>query len=101
MVLRLVFLVVFSSLLTLTTTPMQLTDGIEKNLSFLKRLKVPVNDIELMMSIALRFVPVLVEEIDKIMTAQMSRGAKFDDKNIIKKAQSYVPLLVSMFFFGI
>ena len=97
MALRLIYLVLFSSLLTLTTTPMELTDGIEKNLSFLKIFKVPVADIALMMSIALRFVPILIEEVDKIMKAQISRGARFDDKNLIKKAKSYIPLLVPIF----
>ena len=97
MAMRLMFLVLFSSLLTLTTSPKQLTDGIEANLSFLKRFKVPVSDIALMMSISLRFIPILVDEVDKIMKAQMSRGASFDDKNIIKKAKSMIPLLVPIF----
>ena len=97
MALRLVYLVLFSSMLTLTTTPMELTNAIEKNFGFLKIIHVPVSDIALMMSIALRFVPILIEEVDKIMKAQMSRGARFDDKNIIKKAKSYLPLLVPIF----
>lgn len=97
MALRLIYLVLFSSMLTLTTTPMELTNAIEKNLGFLKIFHVPVSDIALMMSIALRFVPILIEEVDKIMKAQMSRGARFDDKNIVKKAKSYLPLLVPIF----
>lgn len=97
MALRLIYLVLFSSMLTLTTTPMELTNAIEKNLAFLKIFRVPVSDIALMMSIALRFVPILIEEVDKIIKAQMSRGAVFDDKNIIKKAKSYIPLLVPIF----
>lgn len=97
MAMRLIFLVLFSSLLTLTTTPKKLTDGIEKEFNFLKLFKIPISDIALMMSISLRFVPILMEEVDKIMNAQMSRGAKFDDKNIIKRAKSYIPLLVPIF----
>ena len=97
MAMRLIFLVLFSSLLTLTTTPKKLTDGIEKEFGFLKIFKIPIADIALMMSISLRFVPILMEEVDKIMRAQMSRGARFDDKNIIKRAKSYIPLLVPIF----
>ena len=97
MMLRLIILILFSSLLTLTTTPMQLTDGIDYNLSFLKIFKIPVSDIALMMSIALRFIPILIEEVDKIMKAQISRGVKFDDKNLIKKIKAYIPILVPIF----
>lgn len=97
MAVRLVYLVLFSSILTLTTTPGKLTDGLEKSLSFLKIFKVPVAEIALMMSISLRFIPILIEETDKIMKAQMSRGASFDEGNIIEKAKSLIPLLVPLF----
>ncbi len=94
---RLVYLVVGSSVMTLTTTPNQLTDGLEKSLGFLKAVKVPVHEISMMMSIALRFIPILVEETDKIMKAQMARGADFESGNLIQKARSMVPLLVPLF----
>ena len=97
MMLRLIILILFSSLLTLTTTPMELTDGIDYNLSFFKIFKIPVSDIALMMSIALRFIPILIEEVDKIMKAQISRGVRFDDKNLIKKVKAYIPILVPIF----
>ena len=95
--LRLIYLVVGSSIMTLTTTPNQLTDGMEKSLGFLKAVKVPVHEISMMMSIALRFIPILVEETDKIMKAQMARGADFETGNLIQKAKSMVPLLVPLF----
>ncbi len=95
--LRLMYLVVGSSVMTLTTTPNQLTDGLEKSLGFLKAVKVPVHEISMMMSIALRFIPILVEETDKIMKAQMARGADFESGNLIQKAKSMVPLLVPLF----
>ncbi|MCQ2609449.1 MAG: energy-coupling factor transporter transmembrane protein EcfT [Lachnospiraceae bacterium] len=94
---RLVILVIGSSLLTLTTTPNKLTEGLEKGLSFMKVLKVPVTDIALMMSISLRFIPILVSEVDKIEKAQMSRGADFENGGVIKKAKAMVPLLVPLF----
>ena len=97
MALRLIYLVVGSSVMTLTTTPNQLTDGLEKSLGFLKKIGVPVHEISMMMSIALRFIPILVEETDKIMKAQMARGADFESGNLIKKAKSMVPLLVPLF----
>lgn len=97
MALRLVYLVVGSSVMTLTTTPNELTDGLEKGLGFLKAVKVPVHEISMMMSIALRFIPILVEETDKIMKAQMARGADFESGNLIQKAKSMVPLLVPLF----
>ena len=97
MAVRLVYLVIGSSILTLTTTPSKLTDGLEKGLSFLKVFKVPVAEIALMMSIALRFIPILIEETDKIMNAQMARGADFDKGNLVEKAKSLVPLLVPLF----
>ena len=97
MAFRLCFLILFSSLLSLTTTPKKLTDGMEKEFSFLNVFKIPVSDIALMMSISLRFVPILIEEVDKIIKAQTSRGASFEDKNLIKRVKSYVPLLVPIF----
>ena len=95
--LRLIYLVIGSSIMTLTTTPNQLTDGMEKSLGFLKAVKVPVHEISMMMSIALRFIPILVEETDKIMKAQMARGADFETGNLVQKAKSMVPLLVPLF----
>lgn len=97
MAVRLSFLVIGSSIMTLTTTPNNLTDGLEKGLGFLKVIKVPVHEIAMMMSIALRFIPILVEETDKIMKAQIARGADFESGNIIKKVKSLVPLLVPLF----
>lgn len=97
MAVRLIYLVIGSSLMTLTTTPNQLTDGLEKGLGCLKALKIPVHEIAMMMSIALRFIPILVEETDKIMKAQMARGADFETGNIIRKAKAMVPLLVPLF----
>ncbi len=96
--LRLIFLIIGSSLMTLTTTPNALTDGLEKGLGFLKFVKVPVHEIAMMMSIALRFIPILIEETDKIMKAQMARGADFESGNILQKAKALVPLLVPLFF---
>ncbi len=95
--LRLIFLIIGSSIMTLTTTPNQLTDGLEKLLSPLKVIKVPIHEISMMMSIALRFIPILLEETDKIMKAQMARGADFDSGNMIKKIKAMVPLLVPLF----
>ena len=97
MAVRLIFLVIGSSLMTLTTTPNQLTDGLEKGLGFLKRVKVPVHEVAMMMSIALRFIPILVEETDKIMQAQMARGADFESGNLMQRARAMVPLLVPLF----
>ena len=94
---RLIFLIVGSSVMTLTTTPNALTDGLEKSLGFLKVIKIPVHEISMMMSIALRFIPILIEETDKIMKAQMARGADFESGNIIQKAKAMVPLLVPRF----
>ncbi len=93
---RIILLVMGSSLMTLTTTPVALTDGLEKGLGFLKHIHIPVHDIAMMMSIALRFIPVLTEELDKIMKAQTSRGADFSSGGIIKRAWSMVPLLVPL-----
>lgn len=97
MAVRLIFLVLGSSLMTLTTTPNSLTDGLEKSLGFLKRVGVPVHEISMMMSIALRFIPILIEETDKIMKAQMARGADFESGNLVEKAKAMVPLLVPLF----
>lgn len=97
MAVRLVFLIMGSSVMTLTTTPNNLTDAIEKLLGPLKVIKVPVHEIAMMMSIALRFIPILLEETDKIMKAQIARGADFESGNLIKKAKSLVPLLVPLF----
>ena len=97
MALRLIFLVLGSTVMTLTTTPNALTDGMEKGLGFLKKFKVPVHEIAMMMSIALRFIPILIEETDKIMKAQMARGADFESGNIMQKAKAMVPLLVPLF----
>ncbi|MDO4267494.1 MAG: energy-coupling factor transporter transmembrane component T [Eubacteriales bacterium] len=97
MAVRLIYLVIGSSVMTLTTTPNQLTDGLEKSLGFLNKVGVPVHEVSMMMSIALRFIPILVEETDKIMKAQMARGADFESGNLIQKAKSMVPLLVPLF----
>lgn len=97
MAFRLILLIMGSSVMTLTTTPNQLTDGLEKLLGPLKHLRVPVHEIAMMMSIALRFIPILMEETDKIMKAQIARGADFESGNLIKKAKSLVPLLVPLF----
>ena len=97
MVIRLMYLIMGSSLMTLTTTPNNLTDGLEKSLGFLKVIKVPVHEIAMMMSIALRFIPILIEETDKIMKAQMARGADFESKNLVSRAKNLVPLLVPLF----
>ena len=97
MMVRLIFLIIGTSLMTLTTTPNELTDGLEKALSPLEYIKVPVHEIAMMMSIALRFIPILIEETDKIMKAQMARGADFEHGNLIQKAKNMVPLLVPLF----
>ncbi len=97
MALRLIYLVIGSSIMTLTTTPNELTDGLERSLGFLKKVGVPVHEVSMMMSIALRFIPILVEETDKIMKAQMARGADFESGNLIQKVKSMVPLLVPLF----
>ena len=93
---RFVFIIISSSMLTLTTTPNNLTDGLEKSLGFLKKIKVPVQEIALMMSIALRFIPILMEETDKIMKAQIARGADFDSGGLLTKAKKMIPILVPL-----
>lgn len=95
--LRLIFLVLGTSLMTLTTSPIALSDGIELLLSPLKRLHFPAHELAMMMSIALRFIPTLMEEADKIMKAQMARGADFESGNLFTRAKAMVPLLVPLF----
>ena len=97
MAIRLIYLVIGSSVMTLTTTPNQLTDGLEKALRPLNKIHVPVHEISMMMSIALRFIPILLEETDKIMKAQIARGADFENGNLIQKAKNMIPLLVPLF----
>ena len=97
MALRLIYLVIGASLMTLTTTPNDLTDGLESVLGPLKKIKVPVHEISMMMSIALRFIPILMEETDRIMKAQKARGADFETGNLIQKAKAMIPLLVPLF----
>ena len=97
MVLRIVMLICCTFLLTYTTSPIMLTDGLENLLGPLKKIKVPVHELSMMMSIALRFIPTLIEETDKIMSAQRARGADFDTGNLFQKAKALVPLLVPLF----
>ena len=97
MAVRLILLIIGSSIMTYTTTPNQLTDAMEKSLGFLKKVKVPVHELAMMMSIALRFIPILVEETDKIMKAQLARGANFEEGNLIQRAKAMVPILVPLF----
>ncbi len=95
--LRLVFLVMGTSVLTLTTSPVSLTDAIERLLSPLRVIRFPAHELAMMMSIALRFIPTLLEETDKIMKAQMARGADFESGNLLRRAKAMVPLLVPLF----
>ena len=95
-VLRLAFLVVGTSLLTLTTTPIALTDGLERILSPLKIVKFPAHELAMMMTIALRFIPTLVEEADKIKKAQLARGADFESGNVFKRAKAMLPILIPL-----
>lgn len=97
MVVRLVLLVIATSLLTLTTSPLMLTDGIEMLLKPFEIIKVPAHEIAMMMTIAIRFIPTLSEETEKIMKAQMARGADFESGNILKRAKAMIPLLVPLF----
>lgn len=97
MVVRIMLLVTGTFLLTYTTTPMSLTDGLEKLLSPLARIKVPVHELAMMMSIALRFIPTLIEETDKIMSAQKARGADFETGRLIDRARALLPLLIPLF----
>jgi energy-coupling factor transport system permease protein len=95
--LRLVLLIVGSSLLTLTTKPIKLTDGIESLLGPLRAFGVPAHELAMMMTIALRFIPTLLEETDKIMKAQMARGADFESGSILRRAKNLIPILVPLF----
>lgn len=97
MIIRLVLLVVITSLLTLTTSPLMLTDGIEKILKPFEVIKVPAHEIAMMMTIAIRFIPTLSEEAGKIIMAQKARGADFESGNILKRAKAMIPLLVPLF----
>ena len=97
MAFRLTYLIVGSSIMTLTTTPNQLTDGLETGLRAFNKIHVPVHEVAMMMSIALRFIPILMDETDKIMRAQEARGADFASGGIIKKAKALVPMLVPLF----
>ncbi|KGN02666.1 transporter [Clostridium novyi A str. 4570] len=97
MIVRLVFLIVGTSLLTLTTSPIELTDGLEKLLNPFKKIGLPAHELAMMMTIALRFIPTLMDETDKIMKAQMARGADFESGNLVSRAKNLVPLLVPLF----
>ena len=97
MVLRIMMLIAGTFLLTYTTSPILLTDGLEALLNPLKKLKVPVHELAMMMSIALRFLPTLIEETDKIMSAQRARGADFESGGLIQRAKALIPLLVPLF----
>lgn len=94
---RILCLIAGTSLLTYTTSPIALTDGIERLLSPLKKIKLPVHELAMMMTIALRFIPTLIEETDKIMSAQKARGADFESGNIFQRAKALVPILVPLF----
>lgn len=97
MAVRLTYLIIGSSILTFTTTPNSLTDGLETGLRFLNKVHVPVHEVAMMMSIALRFIPILMDETDKIMRAQEARGADFHSGGVLKRAKAMVPLLVPLF----
>ena len=97
MVLRIAMLIMGTFLLTYTTSPIALTDGMETLLGPLKKIKVPVHELAMMMSIALRFIPTLIEETDKIMSAQKARGADFENGSLIDRAKALVPILVPLF----
>ena len=97
MVLRIMLLIMGTFLMTYTTSPISLTDGLERLLNWMKRFHVPVHELAMMMSIALRFIPTLIEETDKIMSAQKARGADFESGNLIQKAKALIPILVPLF----
>ncbi len=97
MVIRIMMLISGTFLLTYTTSPILLTDGLEALMNPLKKVKVPVHELAMMMSIALRFIPTLIEETDKIMSAQRARGADFESGNLIQRAKALIPLLVPLF----
>ncbi len=98
---RLVYLVICTSVMTLTTTPNDLADGLEKSFGFLKVIRFPVHEIAMIMSLALRFIPTLMEETEKITKAQKARGAQFDTGNILQKAKSLIPILIPLFISSI
>ena len=100
-ILRFVLIVMMSTILTLTTTPLEIADGIESLLKPLKKLKVPVQEIALILSISLRFVPTLMQETEKIMNAQRSRGVDFSSGNLIQRMKKVVPLLIPLFISSI
>ena len=97
MVLRIMLLIMGTFLMTYTTSPIGLTDGLERLLNGLKRFHVPVHELAMMMSIALRFIPTLIEETDKIMSAQKARGADFDSGSLVRRAKALLPILVPLF----
>lgn len=97
MVLRIMLLIMGTFLMTYTTSPISLTDGLERLLNWMKRFRVPVHELAMMMSIALRFIPTLIEETDKIMSAQKARGADFESGSLIQKAKALIPILVPLF----
>lgn len=97
MVIRLIFLITGTSILTLTTSPIELTDGLESLLNPFKKIGLPAHELAMMMTIALRFIPTLMDETDKIMKAQMARGASFDEGSLVKRAKSLIPILVPLF----
>ena len=97
MVVRLMLLIIATSMLTYTTSPIQLTDGLERLLSPLKKLHAPVHELSMMMSIALRFIPTLIEETEKIISAQKARGADFESGSLVQRAKSMIPILVPLF----
>jgi len=96
MAVRLIYLIIGSSLMTFTTTPNSLTDGIEKLLGGLKKIHVPVHEMAMMMSIALRFIPILLEETDKVMKAQLSRGADMENGNLLQRVKAMLPILIPL-----
>lgn len=97
MMLRIIMLLLSTLLLTYTTSPLILTDGLDHLLSPLKKIKVPVHDFTMIMSIALRFIPTLIQETDKIMSAQKARGADFESGNLIRRAKALIPILIPLF----
>ena len=97
MTLRIILLIMGTFLMTYTTSPISLTDGLERLLNWMKRFRVPVHELAMMMSIALRFIPTLIEETDKIMSAQKARGADLESGNLIQKAKAMIPILVPLF----
>ena len=101
MTLRIVLLIMGTFLMTYTTSPISLTDGLERLLNWMKCFRVPVHELAMMMSIALRFIPTLIEETDKIMSAQKARGADMDNGNLIQRAKAMIPILVPLFLSAI